>query len=422
MTTPRTDGTNEVRLDERESVRSPAPAPAKRRQSIAIAMFAVLLLSYVVNSMDRQLFPVIAPDVGAEFGFTLPQLGLQATIFTLGMGVAGIPTGILLARASRRFVALGGLVIFSAATCLTAYATGFWDMLTYRFASGVGEAMQLTALLAIATAYFVHHRALAVGAVNFTFGVGTLIGPNLGAALSESGGWRLPLIVFGVLGFVIVVVVALAVRPWLTEARSQPMDEQPGGGSGAERILSRNPLLLASSTVFAGLAIYAYLGLYPTYLQDELGYTSKQAGLALSMYGLGALFSLLGGWLGDRFDFRKLLALAMCLSGLTGYLLFSGIDSIAVHLVLSLVFGAVISGVVYANLAAGIVKSVKAGSAGKGSGLFVASLYIPAAFAGYLLGKLVEWTGWTGGALIQISAFCVVASVLAMLVRRPERA
>ena len=421
MTTSRTDGTNNVRTDEREAVRSPALDPAKRKQSMAIAMFSVLLLSYVVNSMDRQLFPVIAPDVGAELGFSLPQLGLQATIFTLGMGVAGIPTGILLARASRRFVALGGLTIFSAATFLTAYATGFWDMLAYRFASGVGEAMQLTALLAIATAYFVHHRALAVGAVNFTFGVGTLIGPNLGAALSESGGWRLPLIVFGVVGFVIVVIVALAVRPWLTEARPQPMDTEPETGSGAERVLSRNPLLLASSTVFAGLAIYAYLGLYPTYLQDELGFSSQQAGLALSMYGLGALFSLLGGWLGDRFDFRKLLAVAMCLSGLTGYLLFSGIDSLAAHLVLSLVFGAVISGIVYANLAAGIVKSFTARRASKGSGLFVASLYIPAAFAGYLLGKLVEWTGWTGGALIEISGFCVIAAVLAMLVKRPER-
>jgi len=422
MTTSRSNGTNDVRLDERESARSPAPAPARRKQSMAIAMFAVLLLSYVVNSMDRQLFPVIAPAVGAEFGFTLPQLGLQTTIFTLGMGVAGIPTGILLARSSRRFVALGGLAIFSLATLLTAYALGFWDMLVYRFASGVGEAMQLTALLAIAAAYFVHHRAFAVGAVNFTFGVGTLIGPNLGAALSESGGWRLPLIVFGVIGFVILALVAVVVRPWLTEARGDPTEEQRVADAGAERLLSRNPLLLATSTVFAGLAIYAYLGLYPTYLQDELGYSESQSGLALSMYGLGALFSLLGGWLGDRFDFRRLLAGAMCLSAVTGYLLFSDIHSIAAHLVLSLVFGAVISGIVYANLAAGLVKAFKAGSTSKGSGLFVASLYIPAAFAGYLLGELVEWAGWTGGALIQISAFCVVAAMLAMLVRHPERA
>jgi MFS transporter, DHA1 family, inner membrane transport protein len=272
MTTSRTDGTavspGAAGTDAAPATSAP---PQRRKQSIAVAMFAVLLLSYVVNAMDRQLYPVIAPEVGAEFGFTLPQLGLQATIFTLGMGAAGIPTGILLARASRRLVALTGLAIFSAATFLTAYATGFWDLLAYRFTSGVGEAMQLTALLAIAAGYFVHHRAFAVGAVNFTFGVGTLIGPNLGAALSESGGWRLPLIVFGVIGFVILVLVAIVVRPWLTEARTEPVKDPAVADAGAERLLSRNPLLLASSTVFAGLAIYAYLGLYPTYLQDELG-------------------------------------------------------------------------------------------------------------------------------------------------------
>jgi MFS transporter, DHA1 family, inner membrane transport protein len=422
MTTSRTDGTDVTPEPGELDAARTTGAPPRRKQSIAIAMFAVLLLSYVVNAMDRQLYPVIAPAVGEEFGFTLPQLGLQATIFTLGMGVAGIPTGILLARASRKLVALTGLAIFSAATFLTAYATGFWDLLTYRFTSGIGEAMQLTALLAIATGYFVHHRAFAVGAVNFTFGVGTLIGPNLGAALSESGGWRLPLIVFGAIGFVILALVALVVRPWLTEARSDATEQRHVGDAGAESLLSRNPLLLAASTVFAGLAIYAYLGLYPTYLQEELGYSSQQSGLALSMYGMGALFSLLGGWLGDRFDFRRLLAVAMGLSAVTGYLLFSGISSIAVHIVLSLVFGAVISGVVYANLAAGIVKSFKQGNAGKGSGLFVASLYIPAAFAGYLLGALVEWTSWTAGAAIQISAFCAVAAVLAMLVRRPQPA
>ena len=61
---------------------------------------------------------------------------------------------------------------------------------------------------------------------------------------------------------------------------------------------------------------------------------------------------------------------------------------------LSFVFGAAISGMVYANLSAGIIKSVSSAKAAQASGLFVASLYIPAAFAGYLLGHLkAEWAG-----------------------------
>ncbi|WP_028924683.1 MFS transporter [Pseudonocardia acaciae] len=389
---------------------------------LAISMYAVLLLSYVINAMDRQLFPTIAKDVGTQFGFNLAQVGLQSTIFTLGMGVAGIPTGFLLARSSRKTVALAGLALFSAATLLTAYSVGFWDMLGYRFLSGLGEAMQLTALLAIATGYFVRNRAFAVGAINFTFGVGALVGPNLGAALRDTGGWWHPLIVFGVVGFVILVLVALVVRPWLTEARGQDTAHGPLEDFGAPRLLARNPMLLGASTVFAGLAIYAYLGLYPTYLREALHYTAAQAGLAVSMYGLGAFFSLVGGWLGDRVDFRRLLAVALVISAVAGYVLFSGTGEVWVHLVLSFVYGAAISGVVYANLAAGIIKSVKRSVAAHGSGLFVASIYIPAAFSGYLFGKLVGGVGWTGAALIQICAFCVVAAGLALAARRASPA
>src|SRR5262245_48836199 len=61
MTTSRTDGTD-VTPDRAGLDTAPATsAPPRRKQPIAIAMFAVLLLSYVVNAMDRQLYLVIAP-------------------------------------------------------------------------------------------------------------------------------------------------------------------------------------------------------------------------------------------------------------------------------------------------------------------------------------------------------------------------
>jgi hypothetical protein len=161
------------------------------KQRLALGMFAILLLSYVVNAMDRQLFSVLAPDVRKALGLSLPEIGLAATVFTLGMGVAGIPTGLLLGIVARRTVVILGLIIFSAATCLTAYAQGMPDLLLYRFVSGLGEAMQLTALLAIGTTYFVNHRALAASSLNFTFGIGAVIGPNLGAAILGASHWRM---------------------------------------------------------------------------------------------------------------------------------------------------------------------------------------------------------------------------------------
>lgn len=68
----------------------------------AIAMFALLLLAYSVNAMDRMVFPVLLTDVRAEYGFSLDQSGLQSTMFALGMGITGIPAGIALARFGRK--------------------------------------------------------------------------------------------------------------------------------------------------------------------------------------------------------------------------------------------------------------------------------------------------------------------------------
>lgn len=387
------------------------------KTKLALAMFAVLLVSYVVNAMDRQLFSVLAPDVRNALGLSVPQVGLAATVFTLGIGVAGLPTGYLLGRTSRKTVGLLGLIIFSVATYLTASVHGMPDLLLYRFVSGLGESMQLTAILAIGTTYFLQHRALAASSLNFTFGIGAVIGPNLGAAILGATRWQMPFIVFGLLGAVALVLVMALVKPWFTEIQAAEQHECGGAEVGvADTLWARTPMMLALATVFAGLAIYGYLGLYPTYLREALGFTPKEAGLAVSFYGFGALMSLFGGWLGDKVDYRKLLCVSLLLSAVTGGLLFTGLGkSLPLHIAFSFVFGTAVSGMAYANLSAGIIKSVTRAKASYASGLFVASLYIPAAFAGYILGQMKEVLGWTTGGILQISGCAFIAAVLSII-------
>ncbi len=90
-------------------------------------MYCVLLVSYILMAADRYLFPVLAPDIRKAFGFSLANTGLLSTIFTLGLGIGGLPTGYLLARFSRKMVLLTGIVIFSAATALTTHGSRFLD-------------------------------------------------------------------------------------------------------------------------------------------------------------------------------------------------------------------------------------------------------------------------------------------------------
>jgi DHA1 family inner membrane transport protein len=195
---------------------STPPEPGKR--SVAIAMYCVLLASYAVNAADRQLFPLLAHDVRTQYGFSLADTGLLTTIFTLGLAVAGLPTGFLLARFSRRTVVLLGIGIFSTATALTVIARGFPDMMMYLALTGIGEAMQLTVMIAIAANYFIGYRAAAVGSMNVFFGLGAFSGPILGGLLlTQLGTWHGPMIAFGLVGFLMMTAISVAVRPWFSE-------------------------------------------------------------------------------------------------------------------------------------------------------------------------------------------------------------
>ena len=77
--------------------------------AIALAMYSVLLVAYALMAADRYLFPVLAVNVRQEFGFSLAGTGLLSTVFSLGLGLGGLPTGYALSRFSRRSVLLVGI-------------------------------------------------------------------------------------------------------------------------------------------------------------------------------------------------------------------------------------------------------------------------------------------------------------------------
>jgi MFS family permease len=380
--------------------------------------FGVLLASYAINAMDRQLFPLIAPEVRREYGFSLEAVGFLSTVFTLGMAGAGVVTGYLLTRFSRKTVLQIGIAVFSAGTALTVLSSGFFDMLVYRAVTGIGEAMQLTVLLAIAVSYFASRRGAAVGAINFFFAVGAILGPALGGLLLSSyQSWRVPMVVYGLIGFAAMAFVAVTVKPWFSEAHAAPGDGRVTDRGGASTLLNRNTVVLTAMSTIGGLVIYGYLGMYPTFLREGLNYPPATAGTVMSIYGLGALASIGGGWLGDRLSPRLVLGGAFLGAAVLGYLLFHGSPLFAMQSSVSFMWGVVVSGILFVNLAAYHVKAVHISLAGRGSGIFVTSLYASAGVAGYLMGWLAARAGWVTAGDVQISLLSLIGAALALTLR-----
>ena len=112
---------------------------------------------------------------------------------------------------------------------------------------------------------------------------------------------------FGALGFIAIALIAIFVRPWLSEVTVSASTEGAHVGQGFETLLNRHTILLSALSLIGGLIIYGYLGMYPSFLRTHLGYSPQAAGNVMAFFGFGVLASVAGGAIGDRLPARVLL-------------------------------------------------------------------------------------------------------------------
>jgi MFS family permease len=388
------------------------------RRGAALVMYLLIALSYVVNAMDRSVFSNLVKSVTTEFHLSLAEGGLLSTVYAIGFGLTGVVAGYLLDRWARKTIMIAGIVIYSAFTLVMPLSQGFWDMTTYRVITGVGEAMQQTAIFTMAGVFFARRRNLAIGGLNVAYGVGSFIGPILGTQifLAASGNWRPPLVVFGLLGLAFAGVTMVVLSTEFSEHgkghSERPADQPVSGGW-----FNRNVVLLSVANLMVGVLNYGYLGLYPTYLKSELHFSASAAAFAQSWYGIGAFMGLVAGYLADRYGERRLVYVAVLGSMVSGVLLFDVAHAPWQHVVLSFLFGTCGSGFLFVNIYALTQKAVPAGHIGKASGMASSAHYIGAGFAGALLGAMVDSWGWGVGASIQMVVMPLVAIVCVLFVR-----
>jgi MFS transporter, DHA1 family, inner membrane transport protein len=387
---------------------------------IAIAMFCVLLVAYMLMAADRYLLPVLAPAVQHQLGFSPKQAGLLTTIFTLGLGLGGLSTGYLLARFSRKTVLLVGIAVFSSTTALTVTLGSFWSMLFCLAVQGVGMSMLATSMFALAANYFSSNRAAAIGAVNVCYGLGGFLGPKVATPLllAAYGTWHAPMIAYGGFGFVMIVVIAATVRPWFSETRHASKTLADTGGAAG--LMNRNTIILTVLSIIHGLSMYGFLGQYPTFLQGTLHYAVADSGKVISYFGFGALASIFGGWLGDRLSPKLILSGSLLSIAVLGYLFFQDSFSMLTREILTGIYGVTGSAVLYVNLAGYHVKSLRRSLSSRGSGMFVTSLYGAGAVSGLMIAAIAGRAGWFVAGQIQMSLLCLIGAVLALGIRSSE--
>ncbi|GAB3621052.1 MFS transporter [Glutamicibacter endophyticus] len=271
------------------------------------AVFAAAI-GYGLDGFDLLILSFALTGITASFGLSDPQAGSLATLTLLGAVLGGVVFGVLADRFGRVKILTYSVLIFAVFTGLSAVATGYWDLATYRFIAGIGIGGEFGIGMTLAAeAVPARWRARATSWVGIGFQFGVLAAALLSAPVIALFGWR-GLFVIGALPAVYAMIVRRGVREperfTQSEGPSPTLRQSlaPLINTRAARRTSLAMVVLTSVQNFGYFGIMTWL---PSYLAKryEMTLTGSSLWTAVTVAGM-MLGIILFGQLADRVSRR----------------------------------------------------------------------------------------------------------------------
>ena len=261
----------------------------------------LMLLSTMINYMDRQALAQMAERICGELRLNDEQYGLLETGFSLAFAAGGIITGMLADRVSVRWLFPGLVVAWSAVGFATSWATDFKGLLVCRVLLGLFEAGQWPCAY-VTTQRLLSRRNRTLGNSILQSGVslGAIFTPLVVLALVDQrpGSWRSPFRVIGVAGafwacaWLVLVrtrdlaLVEPAPESERTEAPAASDESQPPVLSRADFL--RRFLVLAVVVVAINLCWHYLRAWMPKMLSEQHDYGQRSVQKISAMYYLAS--------------------------------------------------------------------------------------------------------------------------------------
>jgi MFS family permease len=158
----------------------------------------VARIAYGVNWFNiSTVFPLII----LEFSGDVSLLGAISASFFIGIGLFQIPAGIFAARFNPGISAILGITVASAAALLSGLASSPLELILLRFFVGLGMAFFFSSAVILIARYGKRGSpAFSIGIMNSAHSMGGIIGIFGWIIIAQIFGWRLSLIMSGVLG------------------------------------------------------------------------------------------------------------------------------------------------------------------------------------------------------------------------------
>ncbi len=255
---------------------STASALKRRQWGIVMLLFAIAFLNY----FDRQTLSVLKPLLKGELGLTDSGYSVLVTCFMAPYIVMYLASGPLVERLGNRATMSVFVSLWSLATLATGFTRTLFQLGTCRFFLGFAEPVSFpTGLRVYATWFAPKLRGFVSGMCTTGSALGAMLAPPLIAYMAVHFGWRMALIVPGLVGLVVAAI-------WWCFYRDPRIDE-PNHAPATVRLDGRTWLGLFRQRAVLGIVLAGfistpvwmfYLFWLPGYLQENLGLTLQQAG------------------------------------------------------------------------------------------------------------------------------------------------
>jgi MFS family permease len=269
----------------------------------AWATLALLTTIYAFNFLDRTLIYILFAPIRKDMELTDLQLALLGTTsFVMFYTLLGVPFGRLADRVRRRWLIAAGLSLWSVASGLSGFATGFWSLFLCRVLVGVGEATLAPAATSLIAELFpASRRATAQSLYSSGIPLGAAGAFFFGGWIAENFGWRTAFMALGFPGLLLALAVLFVPEDDARVVKATaPVPVQWGD------LLGRIRTPVAGYAVFAVAANSLSIWVPSTWLHRVHGFglaeTGQLAGLA--MLTTGAVGTAAGGSLADAWQRR----------------------------------------------------------------------------------------------------------------------
>lgn len=308
----------------------------RRRPHPAFIVVAVTFLALLFSAGLRSAPGVMMIPLELRFGWDRATISFGAAVGILLYGLVGPFAAALMLSLGIRRTMLGGLTLMAAATFASQWMTAPWHyVLSWGIFSGIGTGAVASVLgAAVVNRWFATRQGLMMGLLSASTATGALVFLPFLAWLANGSQWKPVALAVSLSCAALIPLVAFLIpeRPEVRGVRrfGEAVDAEPASAVkqaatpwlAIEALLRarREPVfwVLASTFFVCGLTTNGLVGTHMIAFCGDHGIAPVAAAALLSTMGF---FDLIGttasGWLTDRYDPRRLLAVYYGLRGLS---------------------------------------------------------------------------------------------------------